>query len=375
MGILKAVIASVESTFGDQWKELFYCEALPDTTLIVRGRKYVSGHAESTDGNTIRDGSIICCADGQCALVIENGKIMEAFETPGEHIFHNESAPTIFGKSGIKGVMKDIWNRVGFGGDAPPVSQRVYYLNTRACHGIPFSYEGRSAIRLMDEERGLDVDCSISCGGMFSYKITDPVRFYKNVSGNVVHAYTRSKLSDQMRQEFLSALQPAFSLLSEKRIRAYAFPAHTEDLCEAMRTVMSNCWSCLRGIEVVAITFSTLNVTTYDGKILAEIQKTAALQSPLLQTAHLVAAQTDAVKNAAHNNTETGIVSAANGENTANTEDHKPACTWICNCGNITSGRFCPECGAQRPVRWTCSCGTAAATKFCPECGKPRCGT
>lgn len=301
MGILKAVIASVESTFGDQWKELFYCEALPDTTLIVRGKKYVSGCAENTRGNTIRDGSIICCADGQCALVIENGKIIEAFETPGEHIFNNESAPTIFGKSGIKGVMKDVWNRVGFGGDAPPVSQRVYYLNTRECRGTSFSYEGRSAIRVMDEERGLEIDCSISCSGMFSYKITDPVQFYKNVSGNVVNSYTRSKLSDQMRQEFLSALQPAFSLLSEKRIRAYEFPAHTEDLSEAMRTVMNNCWSCLRGIEVVTITFSTLNVTTYDGKILAEVQKTAALRSPLLQTAHLVGAQVDAVKNAAHN--------------------------------------------------------------------------
>ena len=124
MGILKAVIASVESTFRDQWRELFYCEALPDTTLIVRGQKYVSRYVENTNGNTIRDGSIICCAVGQCALIIENGKIIEAFETPGEHVFHNEAAPTIFGKSGIKGVMKDIWNRVGFGGDAPPVSQR-----------------------------------------------------------------------------------------------------------------------------------------------------------------------------------------------------------------------------------------------------------
>lgn len=70
MGILKAVIASVESTFGDQWKELFYCEALPDTTLIVRGQKYVSRYAENTNGNTIRDGSIICCADGQCAFYL-----------------------------------------------------------------------------------------------------------------------------------------------------------------------------------------------------------------------------------------------------------------------------------------------------------------
>lgn len=247
---------------------------------------------------------IICCADGQCALVIENGKIIETFETPGEHIFHNESAPTIFGKSGIKGVMKDIWNRVGFGGDAPPVSQRVYYLNTRECHGISFSYEGRSTICLMDEERGLDVDCSISCSGMFSYRITEPVQFYKNISGNVVYGYTRSKLSNQIRQEFLSALCPTFSLLSEKRIRVSEFPAHTEEMSEAMRTVMSNRWICLRGIEVVTITFSFLNVTTYDGKILAEIQKAAALRNPLLQTAHLA----DAMEAITHDSFDSVIV-------------------------------------------------------------------
>lgn len=138
---------------------------------------------------------------------------------------------------------------------------------------------------------------------MFSYKITEPVQFYKNISGNVVHDYTRSKLSDQMRQEFLSALQPAFSLLSEKEIRASEFPAHTGNLSDALKTVMSNRWSCLRGIEVVTITFSSLNVTTFDGKILAEVQKSATLQNLLLQKVHLAGAQADAVKNVAHNNT------------------------------------------------------------------------
>ena len=167
----------------------------------------------------------------------------------------------------------------------------------------------------------------------------------RSVSGNVVHSYTRSKLSNQMRQEFLSALQPAFSLLSEKRIRASEFPAHTEDLSEAMRTVMSNQWNCLRGIEVVAITFSALNITAYDGKILAEVQQAAALQNPLLQTAHPVGVQADAVKNAAYNNTGIGIVLTANGEKITNIEDNGATYTWTCDCGTVTTTKFCPECG------------------------------
>jgi len=115
-----------------------------------------------------------------------------------------------------------------------------------------------------------------------------------------------------------------------------------------MRTVMSNQWNCLRGIEVVAITFSALNITAYDGKILAEVQQAAALQNPLLQTAHPVGVQADAVKNAAYNNTGIGIVLTANGEKITNIEDNGATYTWTCDCRTVTTTKFCPECGKSR---------------------------
>ena len=47
--------------------------------------------------------------------------------------------------------------------------------------------------------------------------------------------------------------------------------------------------------------------------------------------------------------------------------------SWTCKCGNVNTGKFCPECGAPRPAGpWTCECGTANNGKFCSECGKPR---
>lgn len=54
---------------------------------------------------------------------------------------------------------------------------------------------------------------------------------------------------------------------------------------------------------------------------------------------------------------------------------------WTCSCGNVVTGRFCPECGAKKPEpktepknedSWKCSCGNVATGKFCPECGAPR---
>ena len=45
---------------------------------------------------------------------------------------------------------------------------------------------------------------------------------------------------------------------------------------------------------------------------------------------------------------------------------------WTCGCGAVTTGKFCPECGSQRPqapAGWTCACGAVNKGKFCPECG------
>ncbi|MGN0715169.1 MAG: SPFH domain-containing protein, partial [Anaerovoracaceae bacterium] len=46
--------------------------------------------------------------------------------------------------------------------------------------------------------------------------------------------------------------------------------------------------------------------------------------------------------------------------------------SWTCSCGAVNTGKFCAECGAQKPAGndgWTCSCGAVNKGKFCSECG------
>ena len=60
MGLIKAAMGAAGSVMADQWKEYFYCEALPVDVLAVRGRKKVSGRSSNKGGdNVISNGSLM----------------------------------------------------------------------------------------------------------------------------------------------------------------------------------------------------------------------------------------------------------------------------------------------------------------------------
>ncbi len=103
--------------------------------------------------------------------------------------------------------------------------------------------------RVVDANIGLDVDISVRCNGEYSYKIVDPLMFYKNVCGNVEEPYTRDKIDSQLKSELLTALQPAFAKISAMGVRYSAVPAHTTELARALNEVLSADWGELRGLN------------------------------------------------------------------------------------------------------------------------------
>ena len=98
MGLIKAGIGALGSTMADQWKEFFYCEALDKDIMVVKGRKRVSGRSSNTKGNNniITNGSGIAVADGQCMMIVEQGKIVEVCAEPGEYTYDTSTEPSIF---------------------------------------------------------------------------------------------------------------------------------------------------------------------------------------------------------------------------------------------------------------------------------------
>ena len=397
MGLIRAALGSAGGVLADQWKEYFYCEAIPTNILAVKGQKRTSGRSSNTRGsdNIISNGSVIAVADGQCMIIVEQGKVVDLCAIPGEYTYDTSTEPSLFSgdlSENIGAVFSNIGKRFTFGGEAPK-DQRVYYFNTKELTGNKYGTPSPVPFRVVDQRAGIDIDISLRCFGEYSYRITNPMLFYANVCGNVDSAYDRREIEGQLKTELLTALQPAFARISEMGIRYSALPGHTQELSEVLNQVLSAKWRDLRGLEIVSLGVSSVKASEEDEQMIKEMQRNAAFMDPTRAAAHLVGAQASAMQSAAQNQ-GAGPAMAFMGMNMAGNAGGvnaqslyqigqqqaaaAPAASgWVCpSCGAQATGKFCPECGAKKPEpkpaadSWTCpSCGTQASGKFCPECG------
>ena len=305
MGLIQAALNAAGTVLGDQWKEYFYCEAIDNNTLVVKGQKKVSGFSSNRRGadNIISKGSVVAVADGQCMVIVDNGKIAELCAVPGEFVYDSSTEPSIFaGDLGdsVKETFKNIGKRFTFGGEAPK-DQRVYYFNTKELVGNKYGTPSPVPFRVVDQRIGLDVDIAIRCFGEYSYRICDPILFYTNVCGNVSSAYDRSSLDSQLKSELLTALQPAFAKISDMGIRYSALPGHTMEIAKALNEVLSDKWRDLRGLEIVSFGVNSVKASEEDEQMIKELQRNAVFRDPTMGAAHLVGAQAQAMQDAAKN--------------------------------------------------------------------------
>ena len=244
--------------------------------------------------------------------------------------------------------------------------------------------------RVVDNNIGLDMEAGLRCNGEYTYRITDPILFYKTLAGNVSGNYTRDMLDSQLKSQFLTCLQPAFAKISEMGIRYSALPGHTLEISEAMDDALTRKWSGDRGIHIVSVSVNSVTISPEDEATIKELQKTAVFRNTNMAAAHMVGAQAEAMKTAAANPNGAmmgfmgmGMAQQAGGMNAAQlfqmgqqqqpTQQAAPAVNgWKCSCGATVTGKFCPECGSPKPAddgSWTCSCGQKNTGKFCPNCG------
>ena len=410
MGLIKAALGAAGGVMADQWKEYFYCESIPSDVLAVKGRKKATGRSSNTKGddNIITNGSLIAIADGQCMLIVEQGKVVDVCAEPGEYTYDMSTEPSIFsGDLGdsVKSVFQNIGKRFTFGGEAPK-DQRIYYFNTKELTGNKYGTPSPVPFRVVDQRAGIDLDIGIRCFGEYSIRLKNPLLFYTNVCGNVGEDYKTENIAGQMKTELLTALQPAFAKISEMGIRYSALPGHTLELADALNEQLSGKWRDLRGMEIVSFGVSSVKANEEDEQMIKELQRNAAFMDPTRAAAHLVGSQGEAMKAAAANAGAgpamafmgMGMAGQAGGMNAQNLfqmgqqqmqqqqmqQAAQPAPApavqgWTCSCGQSgITGNFCPNCGSKKPEpkpagdSWKCSCGATVNGKFCPECGSPR---
>jgi len=414
MGLIKAAIGAIGGNLADQWKEVFYAEALDKDTLMIKGEKMVNGNRTSNvhgNENVISNGSGVIVNDGQCMIIVEQGKVVDICADPGQFTYDNTVAPTLFTGSlgqAVKDTFANIGKRFTMGGDTG-VDQRVYYFNIKEILGNKYGTTDPVPFRVVDTNIGLDIDTSVRCNGEYSYKIVDPILFYTNVVGNVAESYTRDQIESQLRTELLTALQPAFAEISAQGVRYSAIPAHAKDVAAELNKQLSDQWRGLRGLEIVSFGINSITLSEEDRKKIEDLQAAATLKDPNMAAAVVANAQADAMRAAASNESAgafaafagMGMAGAAGGANAGNLFQQggggaqpnmgptaanggfaaaAPAAgaaagTWTCSCGTANTGKFCSNCGQPKPApaapagQWTCTCGAVNTGKFCSNCG------
>ena len=404
MGLIKAAFGAAGGVLADQWKEFILCDSIPADVIMMKGYKKVTGRSSNKRGdeNIITNGSIISVAEGQCMIITEQGKVVDLCAEPGEYRYDTSTEPSVFtgnlGES-VKAVFQNVGKRFTFGGEAPK-DQRVYYFNTKELTGNKYGTPSPVPFRVVDERAAIDIDISLRCFGIYSYKVVNPLLFYQNVCANVTEVYTREELDEQLKSELLTALQPAFARISAMGIRYSALPGHTTELAEALKEELSAKWKDFRGIEMQSIGISSVKASEEDEKMIKELQRNVAFMDPARGAAHMVGAQASAMQGAANNPNGVmmgfmgmGMAQQAGGVNAqglyqmaqqqqqmqqqqmAQQQAAAPAEGWTCACGAVNTGKFCTECGQGKPVAaegWTCSCGAVNKGKFCSECGSKK---
>ena len=396
MGLIKAGIGALGGVLADQWKEFFYCEALDMDTLVVKGQKRIGGRSSNTKGsdNIITNGSGIAVADGQCMIIVEQGKVVEVCAEPGEYTYDTSTEPSIFAGSfgdSLKKTFQAIGKRFTYGGDTGK-DQRVYYFNTKEIMGNKFGTPSPIIFEVMNKRIGFSRTVNVRCNGVYSYVISNPLLFYTKVCGNVEQAFTRDQIDQQMKTEFISALQPAFGALAELELRPAQLPAKVNELKKAMNDALQLEWVESRGISVEKIALNPITLNPEDMQKIQEMEDSVSYgANAAMMAGRMTTATANAMETAAGNSAGamTGFMGMgmaggamgggfnaaqqfyAMGQQQQAQQQAAPAGGWRCACGNVATGNFCTQCGAKKPADdgWKCTCGNVNTGKFCSNCG------
>ena len=425
MGLIKAASGAIGGMMADQWKEFFSCDALSSDVLVARGYKNVSGRSSNTKGesNVISDGSVIVVADGQCAMIVDQGQIVDICAEPGTYTYQTGTTPSIFAgnlKDGLKGAALDAWNRFQFGGGAGK-DQRIYYFNTKKIVGNKYGTANPVPFKVtIDQATNRKISIDVRCNGEYAYKIVNPMLFYKELCGNISNTFDRSEIDGQLKSDVLKYLQVALAKVSAKGIDYSEIPLYTVEIGDALNEAMSPKWSAGNGIEIAEFGVNSVFVSEEDKQKIQRLEQASmGAADPMMLAANMAQAQSEAMLTAAGNTS--GAMTGFMGMNMAGgmgggmdiggilnqgmqmrqqqqqmqmqqqqmqmqqqqmqmqqQQAQTGTDSWTCSCGATATGKFCMECGAKKPepkpaaAGWTCSCGAVNTGKFCMECGNPK---
>lgn len=392
MGLVRAIAAAAGTVLADQWREYISCDSLSPEVLVAKGqmrtkRRSLFGARNKASEDIITAGSVIAVAEGQAALIVSDGKIVDFCTEAGYYKWDASSEPSLFCGDAFRGL-RESFARVGyrfsFGGDTGS-SQRVYYVNTKEILDNKFG----TTTPMPYDDPYYKTALYIRYFGQYTYRIADPLVFFSEVAGNVADTYTATQLKATATEEFMTALDTALARLSAEGVKFSQLPAKQREIAAYMSDTLDDEWRRRRGIEVVSVALAKVTPDDASRKRIEEFDTNVMHAAPEAMVGGMAYAKMRAVRDAAANEggamtgfMGVGMAASAMGmpaEGTlldrAEGLAERPAPTLRCpQCGAECAGKFCNECGAPlaTPEGFTCACGAVGTGKFCSQCGAPR---
>ncbi len=386
MGLIKAALSSANSTFKDEWLEFVTCEDIGNNVLMTRGKITRSGKNRGSE-NVLSNGSRIVVPEGFAMMIVDQGKVTEFSAEAGEFIYDSGSEPSLFyGKlnTSIKESIKQFGRRFKFGGEIPK-DTRVYYVNLREITGNKF---GTAQPVPFDDPKYQSIE--IRYYGMYSLKVSDPIVLIQNLIGVNAERVSIEGYIPQLKSEFIMSLTSAMAKMAyEKNISFNKLPMYQEDLSFYMNDKLDETWNATRGLEIVTVALESISV---DEEVKEKIKE---YDKMYFAEAHgqgmMTAATADSMRMAANNEGGNagmfmgmgvgGMVSGAMqagsqmayaSQPSQSSQQASALHTWVCACGKENTGKFCSECGKERPQnqkKFCSECGQEVSGKFCSNCG------
>ncbi len=392
MGLIRALAAGASSVMADQWREYFSCDALNNRVLVAKGqlktkKRSLFGARNKASEDIISNGSVISVNEGQVALIVSDGKIVDFCAEAGYYKWDASSEPSMLSGNFFRGMI-DSFRRIGyrftFGGDTGAV-QRVYYVNVKEILDNKFG----TTTPMAYDDPYYKTALYIRYFGQYTFKITDPIVFFSSIAGNVADTYTADLLAETAKDEFMTALDTALAACARDGVKFSQLPTRQREIARHMSETLDTEWRERRGIEIVACALSKVTPDDESRRRIEEFDTNVMHANPEAMAGGMAYAQMRAMRDAASNEAGAmtgfmgiGMAASAMGAGAQDTlldratslaKEKEGGGRKCPRCGKSAEGRFCPECGERLSEEgWLCACGARVSGKFCSECGKPR---
>lgn len=418
MGIIRALAGAIGGGLADQWLEVYESDYMGPSTITAPGVMVRQNDSRNSNrkgtADTISNGSIIQVKEGQFMLLVDGGKVIDYSGEAGYFKVDNSSMPSLFNGE-LGDTIKETFNRVRFSGTTP-YKQTTYFLNMQEIRGLKFGTP--APVNYFDNF--YNAELFLRAHGSYTIRITDPLKFYVQVADHDADSSIDvADMSEQYRNEFLTAFQTALNKMSSDGQRISFVLSRGDDLAKYMQDVLDEKWQELRGFQVESVAIASISYDEESQKLINMRNQGAMLSDASIREGYVQGSIARGLESAGSNKAGAGqaffgmgvgmstmgsgfgTFSQNNAEqirqqqaqqasqahpapNPDAAENHAGAetvmavvatSTWTCpQCGITNTGKFCSECGTKKPdASLKCpKCGKPVSpqSRFCPECGQ-----